>query len=185
MKDSQFIRGNVPMTKEEIRTIVLSKLELKNDDTLLDIGAGTGSVAIEAAMNLTKGKVIALEQKEEAIELIYKNIRKHGLTNLEVRHAKAPEGLIDLGSINKYFIGGSRGNLESILTLISKKAPEDSIIVVTAILLDTMHKAYQFFKKHKYIFEVIQVSVNKIDTENKVAMFLAQNPVFIFTARKK
>ncbi|MDA3892520.1 MAG: precorrin-6Y C5,15-methyltransferase (decarboxylating) subunit CbiT [Salinivirgaceae bacterium] len=184
MKDTEFIRGNIPMTKEEIRTIVLSKLELRDTDTLLDIGAGTGSVAIEAALSLPKGKVIAIEQKKEAIELIQKNIQKHGLSNLEVRHAKAPEGLHNLGSINKFFIGGSGGNLDDILKLISEEAPKESLIVVTAIVLDTMHKAYQFFKTNNYSFELIQVSVNKVDTDKKVAMLIAQNPIFILTAKR-
>jgi cobalt-precorrin-6B (C15)-methyltransferase len=184
MRDSEFLRGKVPMTKEEIRTIVLSKLELRGDDTLLDIGAGTGSVSIEAALNLPNGNVIAIEQKEEAIELINQNINRYKLSNLKLIHAKAPEGMGDIEHINKYFIGGSGGNLIDILGLLSKRAPSESIIVITAIVLDTMYKAYQFFKENNYDFELIQVSVNKMDTEKKAPMLIAQNPIFIITARK-
>ena len=185
MKDTEFIRGNVPMTKEEIRTIVLNKLELNGTDTLLDIGAGTGSVSIEAAKKLINGKVIAIEQKAEAIELMLKNIVKHKLANLSVIHSKAPEGIENIDKINKFFIGGSGGNLIDILHLISQKANSNSIIVITAIVLDTMIKAYEFFKKNNYNYELIQVQVNKLDTEKKVAMLIAQNPIFIITARKK
>lgn len=184
MKDTDFIRGNIPMTKEEIRTIVLEKLELKSTDILMDIGAGTGSVAIDAASRLTSGKVIAIEQNKEAVELIHKNIEKHKLSNLEVIYSKAPFGMHDLKTTNKFFIGGSGGNLTDILTLISQKSVHTSIIVVTAIVLDTMIKAYEFFKRNNYHFELIQVQVNKVDTEKKAAMLLAQNPIFVLTARK-
>lgn len=185
MKDTEFIRGNIPMTKEEIRTIVLSKLALNADDTLFDIGAGTGSLAIEAATVLTKGKVLAIEQKEEAIALINKNIHKHKLTNIEVRHAKAPDGMHDINKANKFFIGGSGGNLIELLMLITSETSTDAIIVVNAIVLDTMYKAYRFFKDNNFDFEVIQVQINKVNTESKVAMFQGQNPIFILTAQKK
>lgn len=185
MKDSDFIRSTIPMTKEEIRTIALSKLELKEDDTLMDIGAGTGSVSIEAALCMPKGKVIAIEQNEEAIELIYQNIQKHKLSNLKVIHAKAPESMVNMSRINKFFIGGSGGNLKQILDTIYDKSPKKSVIVVTAILLDTMYTAFDYFRKKKYDFELIQVSVNKIDPQKKVAMLSAQNPIFIITARRK
>lgn len=185
MKDSAFIRGSVPMTKEEIRTLVLSKLELKEDDNLMDVGAGTGSVSIEAALLLKKGSVFAIEQNEEAVKLIYQNMEKYALSNLSVSNAKAPKGMNDLQSINKYFVGGSGGNLNDILANIKNEAPNKSIIVVTAIVLDTMIKAYAFFKENNYDFELIQVGVNKIDTTRKVAMLTAQNPIFILTGKKK
>lgn len=185
MKDTDFIRGQVPMTKEEIRTIALSKLDLQPNDVLMDIGAGTGSVCIEAALKLSQGRVIAIEDNEAAIELIHQNALKHGVANLEVRHTKAPLGMDGLSCVNKYFIGGSKGNLNHILTRIEQQAPADTIIVVTAIVLDTMIQAYAFFKEANYAFELIQVSVNKIDTESKVAMLMAQNPIFIITAKKK
>ena len=89
MKDTDFIRGQVPMTKEEIRTIALSKLDLQPNDVLMDIGAGTGSVCIEAALKLSQGRVIAIEDNEAAIELIHQNAHTHGFANLEVRHTKA------------------------------------------------------------------------------------------------
>ena len=84
MKDSEFIRGSVPMTKGEIRTIVLSKLELNSTDSFMDIGAGTGSVSIEAAKLVTSGIVIAIEHNSDAIELINKNIEKHSVSNINV-----------------------------------------------------------------------------------------------------
>ncbi|TLX77004.1 precorrin-6Y C5,15-methyltransferase (decarboxylating) subunit CbiT [Labilibacter sediminis] len=185
MKDTDFIRGEVPMTKEEIRSIVLSKLDLQHDDCLMDIGAGTGSVSIEAAMQLTSGRVLGIEHKTEAVELIKQNMAKHKVSNLQVVQSKAPEGMENVVAYNKFFIGGSGGNLPAILCTILDEAPRKSIIVVTAILLDTMSTAYDFFKTHDFDFELIQVGVSKVESGKKAAMLLAQNPIFIITATKK
>ncbi len=183
MQDNLFIRGKVPMTKEEVRTIVLSKLDLQNGEVFMDVGAGTGSVSIEAALKMPKGKVIAIEQKDEAIELIHKNKEKFEVSNLTVFQGKAPEHMNNLPEVNKYFIGGSGGNLEDILSLIHQNAPKQSVLVVTAIVLDTMYKTYRFFKDNNIEFELIQVAVNKVDTTRKIAMLEAQNPIFILTAK--
>lgn len=185
MRDTEFIRGLVPMTKEEIRSVVLGKLDLKKDDCLMDVGAGTGSVAIEAALKLSSGKVVAIELKTEAIDLINANKLKHKVSNLKIVNAKAPEGMVNVSKFNKFFIGGSGGNLTDILTLIFNESPIQTTIVVTAILLDTMNSACQFFKENNCDFELIQVCVNKVDTQKKAAMLLAQNPIFIITAIKR
>ncbi len=183
MKDSAFIRGNVPMTKEEIRTLVLSKLELQPDDKLMDIGAGTGSVSIEAALKMSSGHVTSIEHKEEAIALINKNISKHEISNIKVITTKAPEGMGDLSNINKYFIGGSGSYLFDILLKIKREAPSGSIVVVTAIIMDTMFTAYQYFKENNIEFELIQVGISKIDPQKAVPMLSARNPIFILTAK--
>ncbi len=185
MQDNEFIRGKVPMTKEEIRTLVLSKLNLLDGDVMMDIGAGTGSVSIEAAQKIPRGKVIAIEYKDEAIELIRQNKEKFNVTNLEINHGKAPEYMDNIQDVNKYFIGGSGGNLEEILSLIYQNAPKNSMLVVTAIVLDTMYKSYRFFKDNNIDFELIQVAVNKVDTNRRIAMLEAQNPIFILTANLK
>ena len=185
MRDSEFIRGTIPMTKEEVRAIVLNKLELQPTDSLMDIGAGSGSISIEAAKILTKGKVIAIDREEKAIELIRLNAQKHMVANLEVRQLAAPAGMEDVNNVNKIFIGGSGGNLPDILNQIDKEISTDTRIVQTAIVLDTLITAYQFFKSRSYHLEITQVNVNKIDMDKKLPMFFAQNPIFILTAQKK
>ncbi|PID89658.1 MAG: precorrin-6Y C5,15-methyltransferase (decarboxylating) subunit CbiT [Bacteroidia bacterium] len=184
MKDTEFIRGKVPMTKEEVRTLVLSKLKLNARDILMDIGAGTGSVSIEAAQILTQGKVIAIEHKPQAVALIQQNAEHFGVTNIELLHCKAPAGMENLSQVDKYFIGGSGGNLSAILSLIDKNIRKNGIVVVTAIVVDTMIEAYQFFKSHQYCFELIQVMINRVDFDKPAAMLMAQNPVFILSAKR-
>lgn len=184
MKDSEFIRGEVPMTKEEIRAIVLSKLELSENDSFVDIGAGTGSVCVELAKKIL-GKVFAIEQKPEAVDLIYRNIEKHKIENIEVVEGEALDVLPLIPQCNKVFIGGSGNSLSSILDWAVAQLPLGGIIVVNAIVLDTAYEAYHYFRKQEYFeAELIQVGVNKLKEIGSKGMLLAQNPIFIITARK-
>ncbi len=186
MKDIEFIRGKVPMTKEEVRAVIISKLALQSNDNFMDVGAGTGSVSIEAALQLSKGKAFAIEQKEEAIDLIHENAQKFNVSNLQIAQAKAPEAMENLDAYNKYFIGGSGGNLIQILKKIEAEAPAKHIVVIAAIVIDTMTTAYQYYKdNNQYDFEFIQMAINKIDPNRKIAMLEANNPIFIITATSK
>ena len=82
--DKDFIRGEVPMTKQEVRAVSVAKLKLSENSVLIDVGAGTGSVGIEAATYIPCGKVYAVEKKSEGIKLIKENLKKFGIKNLEV-----------------------------------------------------------------------------------------------------
>ena len=113
--DTEFIRGNIPMTKEEVRILTLAKAKIKADDIIIDIGAGTGSLSIEAALLATKGKVFALEKNLEGIDLIKKNAEKFQANNITVINAYAPEGMADLPQADVIFIGGSGKNLQAII----------------------------------------------------------------------
>ena len=108
--DTEFIRGNIPMTKEEVRILTLAKAKIKADDIIIDIGAGTGSLSIEAALLAPKGKVFALEKNLEGIDLIKKNAEKFQANNITVINAYAPEGMADLPQADVIFIGGSGKN---------------------------------------------------------------------------
>ncbi len=186
MKDSAFIRGNVPMTKEEVRAVIISKLALMPNDQMMDIGAGTGSVCIEAALQQPSILVCAIEHKEDAVDLIHQNKEKFGAKNLEIIHSKAPEGMEKLSSFNKFFIGGSGGNLTDILSKIENEADKEHTVVVAAIVIDTMTTTYNYYKNNpRYEFELIQMAVNKINPDRKIAMLEANNPIFIITAKSK
>ena len=183
--DSEFIRGQVPMTKEEVRVITLSKLRLQADDVLLDIGAGTGSISIEAALLLTKGSVIAVEHNMEAVELILENMQKFDVDNIEVIDGSAPEALKGLTGITKVVIGGSSGQLINILQWIDTNLAAGTRIVANAITLETLVGLQQFFTEKKYIdIEIVQVAISRFELVGKHTMLKANTPVFIVTAEK-
>ncbi|MBQ9437284.1 MAG: precorrin-6Y C5,15-methyltransferase (decarboxylating) subunit CbiT, partial [Lachnospiraceae bacterium] len=137
IRDSEFLRAKVPMTKEEVRWVSLCKLGLKPDSVLYDIGAGTGSISIEAALLCVDGSVHAVEYKEDAYELLKKNKAKFHTENLNLIHAKAPEGLENLPVPSHAFIGGSAGNMEEIVRYLFTKNPGIRI-VVNCIALETL-----------------------------------------------
>ena len=121
--DVDFLRGEVPMTKEEVRFVTLSKLAIEPCDIVYDIGAGTGSVAIEMARRAYDGSVYAIEQKEEGVALINSNRHRLGGYNVTVIHGNAPEAFINLPRPDKAFIGGSSGNMDEIVDLLLEKNP--------------------------------------------------------------
>ena len=137
MRDEWFIRGKVPMTKSEVRAVSISKLELTEEAVLYDIGAGTGSVGIEAALSVPRGQVYAIEQKKEAAELILQNKEKFQVNNLVLVEGSAPEVLEDLPAPSHAFVGGSSGHMEEIVELLLQKNPKIRMSF-NAIALETV-----------------------------------------------
>lgn len=180
--DSEFVRGNVPMTKEEVRTITIAKLKLCKDDVFLDIGAGTGSVSVEVARLIPSAKVYAIEHKAEAVELIKQNVAKFELTNIEIIHAKALEALESINGVNKIFIGGSSGQFEGIIGWIANNCSVGARIVVNAVTLNTLFEAKKLFSNSIFSKpEIIQVGITKVETVAGVDLLRAQSPIFIIT----
>ena len=177
--DDLFLRGNVPMTKEEVRTLVLSKLRLTRDAVMYDVGAGTGSVAVEAALLADAGKVYAIEQKAEAAELIAENARRFGVTNLEIVEGRAPGALSDLPSPTHAFIGGSGGAFASICRLLSEKNPEIRI-VATAVSLEGIAAITEYLKAESPPHQdVTAVSIARMKELGNYHMMIGMNPVII------
>src|SRR5690554_4992996 len=115
IRDDEFIRGKVPMTKSEIRTLSVIKMGITENDVVWDIGAGTGSISIEAALNYSKSKIYAIERNIEGINLIKENMKKFDVNNIIPVEGSAPEVFKDLELPNTVIIGGSGGNLTEIL----------------------------------------------------------------------
>ncbi len=183
--DDEFIRGTVPMTKSEIRAIILSKLKLKEDSILYDIGAGTGSVSIEMAFLAKKGLVYAIEQKEEAIQLIKKNQDKFQIDNLRVISGTAPEVMEILEKPDMAFIGGSKGNMEDIIQSLLNKNPGIRL-VISSIALETLTEALRLMKEFEFEeVDVVQASISKTKEAGSYHMLMGQNPVFIISGRGK
>lgn len=183
VSDDAFLRGKVPMTKEEIRSISLCKLQLTEDAVVYDVGAGTGSISIEAARLVTKGKVYAIEKNEEAIGLLKENKKKFKASNLEIVKGMAPDALVSLPAPTHAFIGGSSGNLREIITLLCEKNKKVHI-VMNAITLETINEAtacVQVLEEDGRTVDIVSVSVAKSKSVGHYHMMIGHNPVSIFT----
>lgn len=181
LPDDAFIRGKVPMTKEEVREICLCKLRLTEDAVLYDVGSGTGSIAVEAGRLSEKLKVYAIERKTEALALIRDNCKNYGLCNVEVIEGEAPEVLEKLPKPTHAFIGGSNGRLKEILKLLYKKNPALRV-VVTAVTLETIAEMTEVLKAFPVTEqEVIQISVSRAKAAGKYHLMQAENPVYLMT----
>lgn len=180
MKDECFIRGNVPMTKNEVRAISLAKMAPRRDSIVYDIGAGTGSVAVEAALLVPCGHVYAVERLEEGCELIRKNQERFAISNLSVIHGTAPECLTGLPIPDRVFIGGSGGNATDILDLILVRNPAVTM-VVNCITLETMVQVIQYLAEKAVTTEVIQVQISRAEQLGGYHAMKGQNPVFVIT----
>ena len=177
-----FIRGNVPITKTEIRVLSLSKLRLEKSSIALDIGSGTGSVTVEMALQCTEGKVIALDQNEEAVELTRKNREKFSLQNIQVIQGEAPKDLPEL-LFDRIFIGGTQ-NINETISYARDHLSRDGIIVSNAILLDSAYKILNVLEKNQ--FKNIECMCVNISKSQKVSgwMMKALNPIYIISAEK-
>lgn len=181
IKDELFVRGQVPMTKSEIRSISISKLQLRPGDIVYDIGAGTGSVAVEMALQAFEGSVYAVECNEEALGLIQQNAARFGAWNLHVVGGKAPEALVSLPAPDRAFIGGSKGNLAEIMELLKRKNPRIRV-VVNAITLETLAEAVSQFQKLGFEdVDIVQIFAAHGKTAGSYHMMQAENPVFIIS----
>lgn len=178
--DEAFIRGKVPMTKEEVRAISLSKLRLTKAAVVYDIGAGTGSVSVEAALAAEDGSVYAIEKKAEAADLIEKNAEKFGVANLSVVRGTAPDALDGLPVPTHAFIGGSSGNLKEIIAELMRRNPQVRI-VINAISLETIAEMTELSKR--YEMEMVLATIAKTSPVGNYQLMTGQNPVMIGTIR--
>ncbi|MGN1317743.1 MAG: precorrin-6A reductase [Lachnospirales bacterium] len=181
IEDDKFIRGNVPMTKSEIRTLVLSELDLKTNSIVYDIGAGTGSISISCAKNLTSGIVYAIECNEEAVELINKNANRFNINNLEIIKGMAKDAIPLLPDCDSAFIGGSKGELEEIVRLLMEKKVKT--IVMTAIAIENIVKMLDLAKLYKFEYNIKQVMVSRGKAVGDITMLMAENPIYIIKCR--
>lgn len=181
--DEEFLRGKAPMTKSEIRSLSVAKLRLPKDAVVYDVGAGTGSVTIELALQAVDGMVYAIERNEEACGLVEENKRKFGTPNIEVIHGLAPEAMEALPVPTHAFIGGSAGNLKEIIECLLNKNPHIRLVINT-VTLETIGEVTECLKTLPLIEEeIISVSVAKAKGIGKYHLMMGQNPIYIITCR--
>lgn len=179
--DSAFLRGEVPMTKQEVRAAALAKLEVQPGDTVWDVGAGTGSVSVELALAANRGQMFAVECREEACGLIRQNRERFGAWNLTLVQGAAPEALASLPAPDAVFVGGSGGRLEEILALALEKNPK-ARICISAIALETLGAAVAALTARGLEAEVCQIAVSRTRPAGKLHLLMASNPVFLICA---
>ncbi len=184
IKDEEFIRGKCPMTKEEVRILSISKMELESDYRVLDVGAGTGSISIQVAKIVKEGNVVAIEKNKEAIEVIKKNMERFDLHNLTIIEDEALKVSSDIkGEFHSIFIGGSCGNIERIIKIYGEKLKIEGSMVLNFITLDNAYKAIEALKKNGYEVECSQIGVSKM--REGTYMLMANNPIFIVKGKKQ
>ncbi|WP_042349365.1 decarboxylating cobalt-precorrin-6B (C(15))-methyltransferase [Bacillus massiliigorillae] len=184
MKDDVFIRGKTPMTKEEVRAVALDKLQLKGAKRFLDVGAGTGSVSIQAAARYPNLAVTALERNEEALELIQLNKSKFALGNIEIISAYAPIMLSH--SYDAIFIGGSGGKLAEIIEWSHNLLLPDGRLVLNFILLENLQEALNLLDDQKWSeIETVMLQASKLMKLGNGSFFKPQNPTYIISCCKK
>ena len=181
LSDEDFERDKTPMTKEEIRVLILHKMKLHPDDIVWDIGAGTGSVSIECARQVPFGTVHSVERNETAVKLIYKNKEKFSADNLFIYEGDAAKTACTLPEPDKVFIGGSGKELSQILETIAA-FPKKIKVVISAVTIETIAEANELLGKYDTDFDVIQATVGRGRKIGNYHIMDTNNPVMIFTA---
>ena len=180
LPDEAFERGDVPMTKQEVRAAVLAKLAVRPEDILWDVGAGTGSVSVELALAAPRGRVYAVECRPEGCALIKVNREKFRTRNLVLVEGLAPDALSDLPAPDAVFIGGSKGSLAAIVDAALDKNP-DARICVSAIALETLSAAVAALTAKGRTVQVSQIAVSRAKAVGGLHLMMAQNPIYLIT----
>lgn len=179
IRDEEFIRGKVPMTKFNIRVLTMGYLSIEEGDRLLDIGAGTGSISIEAS--LQGAKVWAIERNKEAIDIININKSKFNV-NIELIEGEAPDALSDI-KFNKCFLGGTGGKLKDIFEYLADHMEPEGILCANFVTLKNLNHFLQLLEKNQYTdIEVQLIQSSYMDT---IGLMRGNNPIFIVKGVKR
>lgn len=185
--DEKFERTEeVPITKEEVRTIQISKARLSPGQIVYDIGCGSGSISVEASLQVeSAGKVYAVDFDSKAIELTKKNLEKFGISNVKVIFGNAKEKILDLPQANAIFIGGTGGDTKEIIELSHGKLKSGGRIVVGVILIETLFFVLEVMNKLDFTsVDITQITISKSRKTSTGTMMLARNPVTVISATK-
>lgn len=184
--DELFERSDeVPITKEEVRAIQISKARLSSGNTVYDIGCGSGSVTVESALQVESiGKIYAIDLDPNAIELTKKNLQKFGLSNVTVILGNAKEEIIKLPDADAIFIGGTGGDTKEIVELCRTKLRSGGRIVIGVILIETLFSILEVIEKKFTSVDITQITISKSRKTSTGTMMLARNPVTVISATK-
>ncbi len=184
MPDECFFRGNVPMTKAEVRAITLSKARLRDGQRVLDLGAGTGSFTVEAALLCPHGAVTALERDPEALAVIDENLRRFALSNVTVVAGEAPGALAGLGPFDRIIIGGTGGRLGDILAALPGVLTPGGWVVSNTIGLESTMDVLTGLRAAPWTAcEIVQVSISRGVPLGKLTRLEPLNPIWVISAQ--
>jgi len=183
--DDLFERSdNVPITKEDIRALAVSKLRLKEGYDVIEVGTGSGSLTVEICLQVKSGKVYSIDLNPEAIELARRNLERFG-TNAELILSHAQNVISSLPMVDAIAIGGTLGETEEIIKLSLQRLKSGGRIVIDTILIETLFKTLTALKQHDLIdMEITQATICKSRSVSTGTMLLARNPVTIISATK-
>jgi len=184
MPDEQFDHQNGLITKAEVRVLALSRLQLRPRDTLWDLGAGSGSLAIEAAVFIRSGLIFAVEQNPERIQQIRRNAARFGVSNLSAVQAVLPEGLEPLPDPDRIFIGGGGRNLGAIIRQAASRLKPGGRMVVNTVLLDTIQSAVAAMQQLGWEADLVQAQISRSQRMPWSLRMTAHNPVWIVSGAK-
>jgi cobalt-precorrin-6B (C15)-methyltransferase len=185
--DEEFERTeDVPITKEEVRAVQISKARLSPGQTVYDIGCGSGSITVEAALQIeSTGNVYSVDFDSNAVELTKKNIEKFELTNVKVILGNAKEKISELPEADSIFIGGTGGDTKEIIELCQNKLKSGGRIVVGVILIETLYSVISIMDKLNFkSVDITQITISKSRKTSTGTMMLARNPVTVISATK-
>ena len=177
---------DVPITKEEVRVIQISKARLSPGQIVYDVGCGSGSISVEASNQIgSSGKVFSIDIDPNAVELTKKNLIKFQITNVSVILGNAMQKIDELPIADAIFIGGTGGETSEIIKLCESKLKQGGRIVIGTILVETLYSVLNIIEKLKFSsIDIIQVTISKSKKTSTGTMFLARNPVTIISATK-
>jgi len=172
------------ITKREVRLLSLAAMRIGPDSVIWDIGAGSGSVSIEAAMMAYEGRVYAIEIDPEGVEICLENLRHHAIDNVRVIAGRAPEALADLETPDAVFIGGSKGSMEEILETVLNRIAAGGHVVANAITLENASEIYSVLRRRGIVPDVTLLQVSRAEPLARYLRYEALNPIQIFAATK-
>ena len=185
--DEFFLREEeVPITKEEVRSIVISKLRLKETNSVIDIGCGSGSITVELCLQCQKGKVFGVDLDLQAVNLTKKNLEQFKVY-AEIKQGDAMDILESLPSVDGIVIGGTTGRTEELINQSINKLNNGGRLVITTILIETMYKAMKTINESNFLEDIdfTQIIISKGRRTKTGTMLLARNPVLVISATKK
>jgi precorrin-6Y C5,15-methyltransferase (decarboxylating) len=172
------------ITKREVRLLSLAAMRITPDSVVWDIGAGSGSVSIEAAMLAPQGRVYAIEVDPEGVEICHENLRAHAIDNVRVIAGRAPEALADLETPDAVFVGGSRGSMDELVEVALERLQPGGRLVANAITLENSGEVYASLRKRGIVPEVTLLQISRAEPLARYLRFEALNPIQVFAAEK-